>query len=61
MTKTVKQKLAAIKYVENTKTGNVGIFHSVVELVAGGTCVECTPINSTKRVFWKNYKHVEVA
>ena len=56
MTLTVKQKLAAIKYVENTKTGNIGYKYTEYQDSKGNKYVECTPIGATKPTIWKNYK-----
>lgn len=57
MTKTeIIKKLKAIKYVENTKTGNIGYKYTECEELKGNKYVQCTPIGATKPTIWKNYR-----
>jgi len=52
---TVRERLQAMKYVQNLKTNNVA---RLIEVTESG-CY-CKPVNDTKVVFWANYKPVEV-
>lgn len=60
MSKTeIRKRLDAIKYVENTKTGNIGYKYNEYEDADGNKRVECTPIGATKPTVWKNYRLIE--